>query len=101
MLQAKYSSEKSGINFWSSNWQRRIQGFLSEGISHIFFTHNLKRPYIIDIVYESTNLDLEYSNFDKYIKILNIDTINRMEKYNFFEKENNYLIKFIKIIIII
>ena len=64
----KYVDTKGGLPNSSTAYQTRIQAFLMERLSTIFFKQNVKNPYYEDIVLTETHFDFEKSYFCQYEK---------------------------------
>jgi hypothetical protein len=63
----KYCENKSGM-LYSINYQARIQAFLMERISNIFYNKNFKNPYLAELVLTEQNFEIETEFFKLYEK---------------------------------
>lgn len=64
----KYTEGKGGPPNSLTTYQSRIQAFLSERISSIFFKKMVKNPYYCDMVITEINYDFEKTYFNQYEK---------------------------------
>lgn len=61
----EYCEKKQGM-LESANYQARIQAFLMERISNIFFNKNIKNPYLCELRLTELNFDIETDFFKLY-----------------------------------
>ena len=64
----KYCEDKGGAPNCLTTYQSRIQAFLSERISSIFFKKMAKNPYYCDMVLTKISYDFEKTYFKQYEK---------------------------------
>lgn len=64
----KYTEDKGGLPNTSTTYQSRIQAFLSERISSIFFKKMAKSPYYCDMLLTEVNYEFEKTYFKLYEK---------------------------------
>ena len=62
----KYVEGKGGLPNSSTAYQSRIQAFLMERLTTIFFKQNIKNPYHEDIVLTEVHFDFEKTYFCQY-----------------------------------
>ena len=65
----EYTLNKGGQN-GEINYQTRIEAFLSERLSTIFFTKNIKNPYMVDMMLTELHeeYEREYYNYKEDVK---------------------------------